>query len=82
MPSMKRHASIWVALALTVCVAGVIPATAQAPRTTATPIKHLVILYSENVSFDHYFATYPQAANPPDEPVFTALPARRPSTTS
>ncbi len=26
---------------------------------TATPIKHLVIIYNENVSFDHYFATYP-----------------------
>lgn len=40
--------------------------------TTATPIKHLVIIYNENVSFDHYFATYPNAANPPGEPSFTA----------
>jgi phospholipase C len=40
----------------------------------ATPIKHLVILYGENVSFDHYFATYPKAANPSDEPVFRAVP--------
>lgn len=39
---------------------------------TATPIKHLVIIFNENVSFDHYFATYPQAANPPGEPSFTA----------
>ncbi|WP_405521827.1 alkaline phosphatase family protein [Streptomyces canus] len=30
---------------------------------TATPIKHIVVLYQENVSFDHYFATYPKAAN-------------------
>jgi phospholipase C len=30
---------------------------------TATPIKHLVVIYDENVSFDHYFATYPKAAN-------------------
>jgi phospholipase C len=30
---------------------------------TTTPIKHLVVLYQENVSFDHYFATYPNAAN-------------------
>ncbi|MFE9452181.1 phospholipase C [Streptomyces sp. NPDC006739] len=30
---------------------------------TATPIKHVVVIYDENVSFDHYFATYPQAAN-------------------
>ncbi|MDA8094613.1 MAG: alkaline phosphatase family protein [Betaproteobacteria bacterium] len=41
---------------------------------TATPIKHVVILYQENVSFDHYFATYPDAANPPGEPAFHALP--------
>jgi phospholipase C len=39
---------------------------------TATPIKHLVIIYDENVSFDHYFATYPSATNPGGEPAFTA----------
>jgi phospholipase C len=33
-----------------------------AHRTT-TPIKHLVVIYQENVSFDHYFGTYPNAAN-------------------
>ncbi len=38
----------------------------------ATPIKHLVIIYGENVSFDHYFATYPVAVNPPGEPRFLA----------
>jgi phospholipase C len=31
--------------------------------STTTPIQHLVVLFDENVSFDHYFATYPQAAN-------------------
>jgi phospholipase C len=30
---------------------------------TATPIHHLVVLFQENVSFDHYFGTYPNAAN-------------------
>ena len=39
---------------------------------TATPIKHLVVIYQENVSFDHYFATYPHAANLPGEPRFAA----------
>ena len=39
---------------------------------TATPIKHLVVIFQENVSFDHYFATYPEAANPPGEPAFHA----------
>jgi phospholipase C len=41
---------------------------------TATPIKHLVVIYNENVSFDHYFATYPHATNPAGEPVFVAAP--------
>jgi phospholipase C len=39
---------------------------------TATPIEHLVVIFQENVSFDHYFATYPFALNPPGEPVFRA----------
>src|SRR6202163_3077725 len=30
---------------------------------TKTPIKHVVVIFQENVSFDHYFGTYPQAAN-------------------
>ena len=41
---------------------------------TATPIKHLVVIFQENVSFDHYFATYPKAENPPGEPAFAAAP--------
>jgi phospholipase C len=40
---------------------------------TATPIKHLVVIYQENVSFDHYFGTYPNAANTDGQP-FTPLP--------
>lgn len=39
---------------------------------TATPIQHIVVIFQENVSFDHYFGTYPQAANLPGERVFTA----------
>src|SRR5690242_10033234 len=40
-----------------------------------TPIQHVVVIFQENVSFDHYFATYPQAANNnPGEPHFTAIP--------
>jgi phospholipase C len=30
---------------------------------TTTPIKHVVVIFQENVSFDHYFGTYPVAAN-------------------
>lgn len=38
---------------------------------TSTPIKHFVIIFQENVSYDHYFGTYPHALNPPGEPAFT-----------
>jgi phospholipase C len=41
---------------------------------TTTPIKHLVVIFDENISFDHYFGTYPYAANPSGEPQFTAKP--------
>src|SRR5205823_780986 len=41
----------------------------------ATPIQHLVVIFQENVSFDHYFGTYPKATNPSGEPVFTPRPA-------
>lgn len=37
-------------------------------------IRHVVVIFQENVSFDHYFGTYPHALNPPGEPAFTALP--------
>jgi phospholipase C len=37
-------------------------------------IRHVVVIFNENVSFDHYFATYPVALNSPGEPKFTALP--------
>jgi phospholipase C len=39
---------------------------------TATPIKHLVVIFNENISFDHYFGTYPTATNPAGEPPFKA----------
>jgi phospholipase C len=41
-------------------------------NNTAYPISHVVVIFQENVSFDHYFATYPFALNPPGEPAFHA----------
>ncbi|HEY3881676.1 MAG TPA: alkaline phosphatase family protein [Trebonia sp.] len=41
--------------------------------STTTPIKHLVVIFDENESFDHYFGTYPYAANT-DGTKFTAKP--------
>jgi len=40
---------------------------------TSTPIKHVVVIFQENVSFDHYFGTYPNAANT-DGQTFHAAP--------
>ena len=37
---------------------------------TKTPIKHLIVVFNENRSFDHYFGTYPNALNPEGEPLF------------
>jgi phospholipase C len=42
----------------------------DAAARTSTPVKHVVVIFQENVSFDHYFGTYPRAANPPREPRF------------
>src|SRR5260370_12547624 len=39
---------------------------------TKTPIKHVVVIFQENVSFDHYFGTYPHAFNLPGETAFHA----------
>ena len=50
------------------------PSLAHAPSAT-TPIKHIIVIFQENVSFDHYFATYPFAANSTvGEPRFDAAP--------
>jgi phospholipase C len=46
-------------------------------RQTATPIKHVVVIFQENVSFDHYFGTYPKAANT-DGQAFQAAPGTPP----
>jgi phospholipase C len=49
-----------------------------APPTAITPqaaIKHVVVIFGENISFDHYFGTYPNAANLPGETAFAAATA-------
>jgi phospholipase C len=55
-----------------------VPATSAASSwtitsRTATPIKHVVVIFDENESFDHYFGTYPYAANT-DGSTFKAKP--------
>ena len=69
-PAWKQILSL---LMVYVFFVSAIPQSASA-ATTATPIKHLVVIFQENVSFDHYFGTYPNALNPVGEPQFHADP--------
>ncbi|MDT8912649.1 alkaline phosphatase family protein [Amycolatopsis sp. PS_44_ISF1] len=39
---------------------------------TATPIKHVVVIFGENIAFDHYFGTYPHATNENGTPFHAA----------
>ncbi|MES1248538.1 MAG: alkaline phosphatase family protein [Actinomycetota bacterium] len=65
---MARKRALFAVLA----VAGAAAALAATARSAhedgrsqnaATPIQHVVVIFQENVSFDHYFGTYPYAAN-------------------
>jgi phospholipase C len=69
--SQSPHIARFVSLALAAASAGfALPSLAADPATT-TPIKHVVVIFQENVSFDHYFGTYPVATNSTaGEPVF------------
>ncbi|MBN9621210.1 MAG: alkaline phosphatase family protein, partial [Actinobacteria bacterium] len=83
---LKSRRSVTAAVAgiATLAAAGIVAATATSsastpqaasprPVRTTTPIKHLVVIFDENVSFDHYFATYPKALNT-DGTKFVASP--------
>ncbi|MBV8988530.1 MAG: alkaline phosphatase family protein [Solirubrobacterales bacterium] len=71
-----RKKKLLVAAACAAC-AGAIPiglsvssasSGSAALPTATTPIQHVVVIFDENISFDHYFGTYPNATNPPGEP--------------
>ena len=74
-PSLSRTRTSLAALAvgLSLATAPLSATRANDPATT-TPIKHVVVIFQENISFDHYFATYPNATNPAGEPSFTPKP--------
>jgi phospholipase C len=56
--------SITLLLVTSVMISVASEAYSATENLTATPIKHLVVIFQENISFDHYFATYPYAKNP------------------
>jgi len=76
----SQHARLVAAIALAGNVALAAPTNVWAGNDwadraqTTTPIKHIIVIFGENQSFDHYFGTYPHATNPKGEPAFYALP--------
>ena len=63
----SRNGTIFITLAASALIGAGLVTQALADQEdkgkTLTPIKHLVIIFGENISFDHYFATYPVALN-------------------
>ena len=77
---MLRTRRKFFALAAVVAAAGAAVAGISTSSASSSvpppisPIQHVVVIFDENVSFDHYFATYPTALNAPGETAFNALP--------
>ena len=74
---MKRTIHVALASAALTALTGTALEAQAAPDNsgaTRTPIRHIVVLFQENVSFDHYFGTYPHAQNNPGEVPFQAEP--------
>src|SRR5579885_1117643 len=65
-------AAVATGLAMLIAGPGAGSGIAAAADDTATPIKHLVVIFQENVSFDHYFGTYPNATNTSGQPFSAA----------
>ncbi len=63
------------ATAITLAVSPLVSVALAADGGNGDPqIQHIVVIFQENVSFDHYFGTYPNATNPAGEPAFNARP--------
>ena len=62
---MRRTWSLGMAFALVSAMSLAMAsfAGAESDNGTHSPIKHTIILYQENISFDHYFGTYGHGSN-------------------
>ena len=56
---------------VTVTCSGHVDAAAE--LATSTKIKHVVVIFGENISYDHYFGTYPIAQNNAGETAFSGI---------
>ena len=70
--SISVSAAMLMSVAIDPVLAATPVQTPAASTTPTTPIQHVVVIFGENISFDHYFGTYPKALNPPGQPRFVA----------
>jgi phospholipase C len=72
---MKRMLVVLITVAACSVVADTVAVAFPGPigPLTRTPIRHVVVIFQENVSFDHYFGTYPNAANTDGQPFHAAF---------
>ena len=71
-PRLKMFTGLLVSACLLMTTSGFAADKDTDDSNTKIPVKHLVVIFQENVSFDHYFGTYPKALNPKGEPAFYA----------
>ena len=74
--SRRKHghtSKLWL-VGVSLCCLTLTSGTARSSTKPVTPIEHVVVIFQENVSFDHYFGTYPMSANPAGEPTIRPLP--------
>jgi phospholipase C len=69
-----RPAMVAVATAFALSSSFNLAAFAQEGPETTTPIKHVIVIFQENISFDHYFGTYPNALPNQDGSVYFGAP--------
>ncbi len=74
LPRARLAGGAVIVLFAALLLSGTRATSAPASPAPRTPIKHLVVIFQENHSFDVYFATYPKALNPPGQPAFRARP--------
>src|SRR5262245_61821697 len=70
---MRIAPPVWFHLVVLGLTAFAAQSRADPPSASlARQIDHVVVMFQENHSFDAYFGTYPNAANPPGQPRFRA----------
>jgi phospholipase C len=70
--NLRRMTLVLLPALLAVFTATSLRAQQSPDSNTTTPVKHVVVIFNENISFDHYFGTYPHAQNNPGETPFHA----------